>query len=409
MPGKVSPISEAFDLARHDFIRDPFPVYRRILAEAPVHWNKSMSGWVVARHADVIQCLRDPRLSANRLAPLFEQLPAELRQRLLPVTRITSHWKVTLDPPDHTRLRGLTNQAFSMRETESMRPRIQAMADELLDAVEGKGQMDVIQDLSYPLAARVIAGLLGITVDLDQLKKWSFAISSVFSLTTMTDASLAKVREDFAEMEAYLRNFIAERRHEPKDDLLSHLLAVQEQGLLLSEEELVSECMSLLAAGHETTAHTIALALVALLNHPEQMQKLRGEPSLIKAAVEEFMRYDSFSQMIGRLALEDLEIAGERISAGDVVWLAIGAANRDPAQFPEPDRFDIARQHNWQLSFGYGIHFCQGALLARLETAVAVNSLLRRMPALRLAVPADKLEWYEGNAFRMMKSLPVVF
>lgn len=398
-----------YDLRSPEATRNPFPVYEQILAEAPVHWNESFNGWVIARHEDVLQGLRDTRLSVNRIAPVFGQLPEQLQQRLATVLRISSRWTATLDPPEHTRLRGATQQAFTPRLIDSLRPRIQALTDELLDAVQDRGHMDLIRDFAFPLPATVIADLLGAPVaDRWRFKGWSEAIVNLFGLRAFEDEILADVTRNLLDMEAYIQGLMEERRRKPGNDLISHLLELCQRGAL-SESDAVAECIFLLASGHETVTSQIGNSIVLLTRHPDQARLLREQPGLMPDAVEELLRHASTVKWLARVALEDFELHGSRISKGQTVILLLGAANKDPSRFAEPARLDLSRKPERHLGFGNGIHFCEGATLARLELEIALGTLLRRLPGLRLAVPEESLEYRPGLTIYSLKSLPVLF
>lgn len=410
MLGKGNDAWTKYDLKTPEATVDPYPVYARMLSEAPVHWNKGMGGWVIARYDDVTSCLRDPRLSANRFAPLAKLLPEATRLRMAPILETASRWTPLLDPPEHTRLRGLTQKGFSPRVLSAMRPRIQQLTDSLLDAVQSRQQMDLVAEFALPLPAMVIADLLGAEAeDFPRFTAWSDTIVKLFSVSEFTDELIDVLNLPFLEMGSYLRGIIEDRRRVRRHDLISHLLDVQEQGAKLSDQEMEAECILLLMAGHETTVNLIGTSTLALLHSPVQAQKLRDDPSLMPNAIEEFLRYDGTVKWVTRMALEDIEIREARIEAGDLVVLLVGAANRDPAQFHDPDRLDITRSEGRQLGFGHGIHVCEGAQLARMEMEITMNTLLRRIPGLRLAVPAEALDWHSGSHLRSLKALPVTF
>jgi cytochrome P450 len=314
------------------------------------------------------------------------------------------------DPPDHTRLRSLVNRAFTPRVIEGMRGQIQAVVDRLLDRVERRGHMDVIADLAYPLPVTVICDMLGVPVgDHEQMRDWSSdIIRSLDAIGIPSDDSVVERgrvgRRGIAE---YFRALLPERRRHPRADLLSSLIAVEEQDDRLTEGELLATCVLLFIAGHETTVNLIGNGTLALLRHPDQLARLRREPGLVPNAVEELLRYDSPVQRTARIAIEDVEVAGQPIAKGTMVVTALGAANRDPAQFPDPDRLDVARKEPRHISFGYGIHFCLGAPLARVEGQLALGTLLRRAPGLALAEPSP--EWRESSVLRGLKRLRVTF
>jgi cytochrome P450 len=410
MLGKGNEEWARYDLKTPAAMADPFPVYARMLAEAPVHWSKSMGGWVLARYDDVSSSLRDPRLSANRLEPVARLLSADKLRRMAPILGTVSRWTLLLDPPEHNRLRGMTQKGFSPKVLQAMHPRIELLANSLLDAVEGKGEIELIADFALPLPAMVIADLLGAEPeDYPRFSAWSKSIARLFSVRELPDGFIDELNQAFLEMSNYLRDLIVDRRRTRRHDLISHLLDVQQQGASLGDEEMQAECILLLVAGHETTVNLIGTSTRALLLHPEQAQKLREDPSLMPNAIEEFVRYDGTIKWVTRMAREDIEIGGARIDAGDLVVLVVGAANRDPSQFPDPDRLDITRTQGRHIGFGNGPHFCEGAPLARIEMEIAMNTLLRRMPQLRFAVPTDTLGWNEVGHLRCLKTLPVAF
>jgi len=410
--GKGNDAWTQYDLKTPAAIADPYPVYARILSEAPVHWNKAMGGWVIARYSDVTSFLRDPRLSANRFAPLASMLSEQQRIRMAPILTTASRWAIILDPPEHTRLRGLTQKGFSPRVLGAMRPRIQELTNSLLDTIQHKNQreMDLIADFALPLPATVIADLLGAEAeDYPRFHVWSKAIAKLFSVSQFTDELIDELNRPFLEMGNYLRGIIEDRRRTRRHDLISHLLDVQQQGAPLSDEEMEAECILLLVAGHESTVNLIGTSTLALLQDPVQAQKLRHDPSLMAGAIEEFLRYDGTVRWLTRMAIEDISIGEAQIEAGDLVVLLMGAANRDPTQFHDPDRLDITRSEGRHVGFGFGNHFCEGAQLARTEMEIAMNALLQRMPGLRLKVPVGALEWDDNSHMRCLKALPVTF
>jgi cytochrome P450 len=315
------------------------------------------------------------------------------------------------DPPDHTRLRALVNKAFTPRVIEGMRAHIQSIVDRLLDKVQGARSMDVIDDLAYPLPVTVICEMLGVPLD-DQnaIRGWSSDIArSLDAIGLMADPDIVArgvaARRNLTE---YFRRLLPERRQHPKADLLSLLIAVEEQGDKLNEGELLAMCLLLFIAGHETTVNLIGNGTLALLEHPDQMADFKDDPTLIPSAIEELLRYDSPVQWTARITNADVEAGGRKIPSGSMVIAAIGAANRDPSHFPDPDRLDIARADNRHVSFGFGIHFCLGAPLARVEGQIALGTLLRRMPDLAPQTGAT-LDWRESSALRGLKRLPVTF
>jgi cytochrome P450 len=337
----------------------------------------------------------------------MSQLPEHVRAELQPLARNYSLWMFMLDPPDHTRIRGLTIKAFTPRVVESMRFHVQQIVDKQLDAVQRTGTMEVIQDLAYPLPAIVIAEMLGVPPEeRDQFKYWSTHIASFIARGYSVPDKAFKAQEALLALSDYLKKTIAARRQDPKNDLISALISAEEKGDMCTEEEIISTCSALLLAGHETTTNLIGNGLLALIHHPDQLIKLRNNPSLITSAVEELVRYDTPLQATARMATQDFEMCGKQIKSGQRIMAILGAANRDPEQFPDPDRLDIERSGNRHLGFGIGIHFCLGAALARLEAEIAINTVLQRLPNIRLC---GSLQWLDTMMFRGVKALPVTF
>jgi pimeloyl-[acyl-carrier protein] synthase len=375
------------------FREDPYPLYRYLLAAAPVQRNDLLEAWTVARYADVMTVLTDPRFSADRtsMAPDGYQVAQSM---------------LVSDPPDHTRLRTLVQKAFTPRMVDQLRPRIQAIVDDLLDrALEDGGDFDLVEDLAYPLPVIVIAELLGVPAeDRATFHQWSATLAA--SLDPLVSSDLMdRAWASRDALHTYLRGIIAERRRSPRTDLISALVAVEERGDTLREPELVVMCTLLLIAGHETTVNLIGNGTLALLKHPDQLARLRQEPQLVTSAVEELLRFDPPVQMTGRLLTDDVELSGQTIPKGEFVLPLLGAANHDPAQFTNPQDLDITRNPNPHVAFGRGIHFCLGAPLARVEGQIALGSLLQRCPNLRLngePVRRDQI------TLRGLASLPVI-
>ena len=386
-----------------EFHSNPYPFYRALREEDPVHLSP-LGFWVCTRYDDAVMILRDPRFGREGMAKRMEAR--------LGLTQDTSRARDMLfqDPPDHTRLRALVSRAFTPRVVEVMRPHIQEIVDGLLDRVDGARAMDVIEDLAYPLPVTVICEMLGVpAADQDIFKSWSTDIARSLDAAILPADSdaIPRGRDARLGLADYFRSLIATRRKDPKPDLLSALIAAEEEGNKLSEGELVSTCMLLLIAGHETTVNLIGNGLLALLQHPDQLRALRDDPGLIQTGVEELLRFDGPVQRTGRMTTAEVEIGDKRIPRDAVVVSVIGAANRDPKQFADPDRLDVSRKDNRHIAFGFGIHFCLGAPLARLEGQIALGTLLRRMP--KLALVSDVPEWRESSTLRGLKSLPVTF
>ena len=372
-----------------DFRRYAYEVYANMREEQPIypimHKNGSRS-WLITRHEDVLAVLKDPRFTKNYL----RVADVEYISQLTEVDRFMTNNLLALDPPDHTRLRALVQKAFSPRLIRAMRPRIQAITDSLLDAVQDQGQMELIADYAFPLPIQVIAELLGIpTEDKEKFRHWS---GIVIRPHRTKESRLADVPELQAFL-AYLADISEQRREDPREDLLSALVQAEEAADRLSEIELYSMLMLLIVAGHETTVNLIGNGVVTLIQYPEQLALLRANPSLIGAAIEELLRYDSpVESSTDRFALEDVTIGGQHIAHGDHVLVIIASANRDRASFGEKaDDLEIMRAENPHVAFGHGIHYCLGAALARMEGAIAIGSLLERAPNVRLALPMEEL------------------
>jgi pimeloyl-[acyl-carrier protein] synthase len=399
----VASTQAVFNPLMPEFHSNPYPFYRALREEDPVHLSP-LGFWVCTRYDDAVMILRDPRFGREGMAKLMEAR--------LGLTQDTSRARDMLfqDPPDHTRLRALVSRAFTPRVVEVMRPHIQEIVDGLLDRVDGARAMDVIEDLAYPLPVTVICEMLGVpAADQDIFKTWSTDIARSLDAAILPADSdaIPRGRDARLGLADYFRSLIATRRKNPKPDLLSALIAAEEEGNKLSEGELVSTCMLLLIAGHETTVNLIGNGLLALLQHPDQLRALRDDPGLIQTGVEELLRFDGPVQRTGRMTTAEVEIGDKRIPRDSVVVSVIGAANRDPKQFADPDRLDVSRKDNRHIAFGFGIHFCLGAPLARLEGQIALGTLLRRMP--KLALVSDVPEWRESSTLRGLKSLPVTF
>lgn len=383
-----------------DMLADPYPAYRRLRDADPVHWDPALDAWLLTRYDDVVAAFHEPRLSAERAEPLRRLAACAEFDPFFDYLAGRMDFK---DPPAHGRLRGLATQVFTPHAIAALRPHIAALVEQFLDRAEQSGRLDVIADLAFPLPGTVIAELLGVPVaDRQRLKAWSDAFVGFFK-TVPSATTTEEYRRSYQaaeELGAYFRGVL----QQGSAGLLGALARAELDGQRLSDLELSANATLLLHAGHETTTHLIGNGLLALLHHPEQLQKLRDEPALLPTAVEEFLRYDSPVQFTYRQAATDFELQGRPIRRGQVVHLLLAAANRDPAHFPGADALDVARSPNKHVAFGYGHHFCLGAALARLEAQVAFAVLLRRYPRLRLAgTPVRQ----ENFVLRGLKSLPV--
>jgi cytochrome P450 len=369
---------------------DPYPTYRLMQERDRVHWHDALGLWFVSRHADVTAVLRDGRFSSAEA----------LRTRELGESLLFT------DPPDHTRLRALVSRAFTSRVVEGLRPRIEAIVEQLLSRAASRGTIEFVSEFAYPLPVTVIAELLGVPLeDHDRFRTWAADLAYAVEPVVPEDI-LQRVRAASNALTAYLSEIVDERRREPGADLISGLVAVEEHGDTLSTSELLSLCQLLLVAGHLTTANLLGGAVLALLEDTEQLARVRSEPHLIETAVEELLRFTSPTQFIGRRAVDDVEVGGRRIEPGQMVAAMVGAANRDREVFTDPGRLDLARHPNPHLAFGRGIHFCLGAPLARVEAQVAISALLERFPRLRLA---GQPELQPTVVLRGLRRLPLAF
>jgi cytochrome P450 PksS len=390
------------------FWADPFPFFARLRAEEPVFRTKlsaKESMWIVTRFDDVQRVLKDDRFAKNKRAVMT---PEQLRRQpwIPPMFRPLERNMLDLDPPDHTRLRALVHRAFTSRLVENLRGRVQVVAEDLITRIQGRGELDLIGEFAYPLALTIITEILGVpTRDHHRFRRWSKTIVSVNQL----DQSWSIFPAAWG-ITRYLRKFFRLRRVDPKDDLCSALIQAEEAGDRLSEDELLAMVFLLLIAGHETTVNLIGNGMLALLENPEQMSLLREDPSLSKNAIEELLRYSApVFLSTERYPVEEVTIRDVTIARGEYTFAAIGSANRDETAFTDPDRLDIKRSEIKHLEFGMGIHYCLGAPLARLETQIAVDTLLRRLPRLQLAVPAQSLRWRKSLILRGLEALPLRF
>lgn len=399
-------VTETFNPLDPAYRNDPYAVYRRLLDGGRVH-EGLLGTKVLVRHADCLAALHHPNASSDDTkSTLYQQAVASGAISEDPELLLQRPF-LFMDPPDHTRLRGLVSKAFTPRRIEALRPRISEIVGELLDAVGDGGELDVVEDFAYPLPVQVICEMMGVPVaDHETFKEWSRALARSLDpeMALPPDQIEARNRalNDFHE---YFKRLIAERRATPGPDLLSALIEAEEAGDRLSEDELLSTLVLLLVAGHETTVNLIANGVLALLRNPEEQQRLRDDPDLIRSAVEEILRWDPPVQLDGRTFVDDVDLDGIPISAGEQVLLLLAAANRDGSVFPDPDRFDITRGDNHHISFGHGIHHCLGAALARAEGQAALGELVRRFKVWEPVF--DEPVYKENIVLRGLAALPV--
>ncbi|MDQ2715233.1 MAG: cytochrome P450 [Chloroflexota bacterium] len=402
---KKTPPLSLYHLLDPEVLANPYPLYHRLRSEDPVHWDPFLHAWVVTRYADVLTVFQ--QFSANR-TPTPEQLEALGLATLKPLARVMVHQMLFLDPPDHSRIRGLASRAFTPRRVEVLRAHIQDITNTLLDSVQNTGKMDVLADLAVPLPAIVTAELLGMpSSDWKQLTKWSSDFAQVLGNFQHNPDHAAVALRSLGEMILYFRALLDDHRTHPRDDLIMALMNAEIDGDRLTEEEIIANTIVTMVGGQETTTNLIGNGTLSLLRHPDQMEKLKAEPSLAPSAVEELLRFESPSQHTARLAPGDVELGGKKIRKRQAVIVVMGAANRDPERFPDPDRLDLCRTDNRHVAFAWGSHFCFGAPLARIEGQVAFDTVLRRMPGLRLE--SETLQWRENLGLRGLKALPVAF
>lgn len=403
--GAQDPALSLYHLLDLEVLANPYPLYRRLRTEDPVHWDPYLHAWVVTRYADVVTVFQ--RFSADR-TPTPDQLSALGLATLAPLAEVMVYQMLFLDPPQHGRIRGLASKAFTPRRVELLRSRIQSIADSLLDAVQSQGCMDVMADLALPLPAIVTAEMLGVpSADWQMLTAWSADFAQVLGNFQHNPERASQVIRSLEGMIAYFRAALREQREHPREGLIHALATAEIDGDRLTEEELVANVIVTMVGGQETTTNLIGNGILTLLRHPGQLEKLKKDHSLTPSAIEELLRYESPSQHTARLAPDDLVLGGRLIRKSQAVIAVMGAANRDPERFPDPDTLDLCRPDNRHVAFAWGPHFCFGAPLARLEGQIVFDTLLRRIPDLKL-VDAP-LKWRENLGLRGLTALPVTF
>jgi len=386
-------------------LANPYPLFRRLRREDPVHWDPFLHAWVVTRYADVLEVLHT--FAADR-TPTPELLASLGLAQLAPLAQLMVKQMLFMDASAHTRLRGLASQAFTPAHIEALRSHIQEIVNHLLDAVQDRGSMDVIADLAEPLPAIVTAEMLGLPVDdRHRLKGWSANFAEMLGNFQHNPDHAHRMLRTVEEMTSYFREAVQEIKQHPREGLIHSLLTAEMDGDRLTEEEVVANSIITMVGGQETTTNLIGNGVLTLLRHPGQMEKLRGDLSLTPSAVEEMLRFESPSQHTARLAPRDCELGGKPIRKRQAVIAVMAAANRDPERFPEPDRFDIVRADNRHLAFGHAAHFCFGAPLARMEGQIAFAALLQRFPNIRLA--PQEMSWRTNLGLRGLTSLKISF
>ena len=395
-----------YQLLDPEVLADPYPLYHKLRRHDPVHWDPFLHAWVVTRYADVVQVLH--HFSANR-TPTPEQLSALNLSALNPIAEVMVRQMLFLDPPDHTRLRALAAAAFTPRRVEQLRSHIQEVMNRLLDAVVSNGSMDVIADFAGPAPAIVTAELLGVPAsDHAQLKEWSQDFAEMLGNFQHNPDRFPRVLRSVENLCSYFRSAMREQHVHPREGLVQAMMGAEIEGARLTEEEVIANLIVTMVGGLETTTNLIGNGVLTLLRHPSELDRLRADSSLIPSAVEELLRYESPSQHTARLAPADVDLGGKVIRKRQAVIAVMGAGNRDPERFPEPDRLDITRKNNQHLAFGWAAHFCFGAALARMEGQIAFDTILRRLPQLRLNAQGP-LVWRHNLGLRGLTSLPVAF
>lgn len=393
-----------------NFRVDPYPTYHRLRSQNPIH-RHFMGSWMITRYADAVKVLRDSRFGGDNLPRRIadkNQYLAEETADFKALIQAISSWLLYLEPPNHSRMRSLVGKAFYPKIVEQLRPQVQQIVDEILERAKNRGNIEIVSELARPLPIKTISQLLGIPKELqEQISNWTDEITAILdplnSLATLI--RIDKTIQDFTEC---LSRLIVEKTKRPQADLMSALIAARDRGDKLSDREIISVCIFLFGAGEESTSNLIGNAVLALLQHPDQRLLLQQNPHAIATAVEEFLRYDSPVQGIARIAKEDVALGDKHIHQGEQVFISLGAANRDPLQFKDPDKLDLTRNPNPHIAFADGIHRCLGAALARMEGQIAIASLVRQFPDFQLQ-PGHSLEWRKNINLRGLKALPVTF
>ncbi len=390
------------------FLADPFPTFRRMQDEDPVHWSPRLKSWVLTRYADVRAACGDRDLSSDRLQPFFASLPGDEARRIAQIMRYLSLWMVFKDPPEHTRLRRLTSRVFNLQAMHGMRERIGELTGWLLERIGERRDVDFVADFAGPLPALVIMSMLGVPrEELAQVKRMSDDMALFIGSSRMSAQKYDTAEAATRQMAGFFRELIDERRARPGDDLITRLADTADGEDRLTEDELVATCILMLFAGHETTTNHIANGLLALVRFPDQMALLRSEPGRAPAAIEELLRFDGPSGAQVRIVGRDAELHGRPLREGERVFMMLNAANRDPRAYADPDRLDIDRDGPAHLTFGFGTHICLGFPLARLEGQIALPAVLSRWRRIELAQPDAPLPWINSMVFRGVHALPL--
>lgn len=394
-----------------DLIPNPYPTYYQWLGGDRIFWSDDFLGgaWVVPRHKDIQELLRDnDRLTSEKAASLVAQFPPQYHDELRSLDEYIAGWLSFIDPPKHIRLRRLLQKGFTPEVLNSFRPRVQQIVDSLIDKVIADGRMDVVKDFSYQLPVQVVGMMLGVpSADYGRFMRWMDQIALFMGSATANVEDGRGAKEALDGLTAYFRTLLPDRRANPGKDLISILVSAEEEGDVLSENELYAQCVFFLFAGHETTSNLICNSMLCLLREPEQMALLRQQPDLMMTMIEETLRYESPFQYTFRLARHDFELFGQPVKKGQILIFPFGAANRDPDVFSNPTKYDITRKKNQQITFGYGLHHCIGSAVARMEAEIAYRSLLDRLTNIQML--DTNPVWHDVFRFRGLQSLPVAF
>ncbi|MGA8639350.1 MAG: cytochrome P450 [Candidatus Sulfotelmatobacter sp.] len=393
-----------------EILQDPYPAYARLHEEGPLHYldvDGKWALWSIVSHAECSSAAKDPRLSAKRSQQMILSLPLSSQSEFSELVRMLGLWLIFMDPPEHTRLRKLLNKGFSPAAIEGLRPQVEAIVDEMLKPLRHGAEVDLMHEFANPMPVRIILEMLGIPQELrDTFVNWSRAIAVFRGSPDRTVEQTRDAQDALIALTDFFKKTVAERRRNKGNDLISLLIDIEEEGEVLTEEELYAQCIALLFAGHETTRNLIGNGMYTLLRHPQETAELRENPEMIRTAVEEILRYESPVQFTARVLKEEVEICGQHIPKKWSVLCMLGAANRDPKRFKDPDRLDLKRLNNQHLAFSAGPHACIGGQLARLEGQIALLNLVQRFPEMKLAGPRP--EWAPTFGFRGLKSLPVL-
>jgi cytochrome P450 len=385
---------------------DPYPAYARLRAEDPVHWHPGLKCWILTRYDDVAAALSGPSMSPDRLTPFYAALPEATQNLLAEMMRYLNLWMVFRDPPAHTRVRSLVNKAFLPGTIIGFKPRIEQIVARLLDDLAKKDEADLVGEFTMPLPALVIMAMMGVPEDrLHDVKGWSDDIMLFIGTARATPDKYERARRGAVEMAGLFRGEIEKCRADPGTDLLSLLIAARDEQDRLSEDELVATAMLLLFAGHETTTNLLSTATLTMMRNPDERARLAANPDMASTAVEEFLRTEAPTNAMGRVVRKTHEVRGVTLKEGDRLFAIINAANRDAAQFRDPDTVDLGRQPNRHLTFGQGPHFCLGAQLARLEARIAIPAMIERFP--NMAPGSAPPVWLDSLVMRGLRSLPV--